>query len=87
MRRVIHNEFVCAASGVGGAAPCYFIWTALYAVIYVIPLLLILSNFIYSFESSRMTETQGRILKLVGGLFMLFFGLVMIFQPKLLLFV
>ncbi len=77
----------CAAREFGGAAPCYFTWTALYAAIYVIPLLLILSNFIYSFESSRMTETQGRILKLVGGLFMLFFGLVMIFQPNLLLFV
>lgn len=76
----------CAASAIGEALPCYVIWTVLYAFIYVIPLFLILANFIYTFESSRITETQGRLLKLVGGLFMLFFGLVMIFQPNLLLF-
>ncbi|MEM1255995.1 MAG: glutaredoxin family protein [Cyanobacteria bacterium P01_H01_bin.21] len=76
----------CAASAIGGVLPCYFGWTALYAIIYVIPLLLVLSNFIYSFESSRLTKNQGRNLKLVGGLFMLFFGLVMIFKPNLLLF-
>jgi len=43
-------------------------------------------NFIYSFKSARLTETQGRRLKLVAGLFMVFFGLVMIFQPNLLVF-
>ena len=74
------------ATGAGGVLPCYVIWAALYAAIYIISLLLILANFIYSFEFSRMTENQGRILKLVGGVFMLFFGLVMIFQPNLLLF-
>jgi len=47
---------------------------------------LILSNFIYSFESTRMSETQGRRLKLLGGVFMLFFGLVMVFKPDLLVF-
>ncbi|MBE7385722.1 MAG: glutaredoxin family protein [Leptolyngbya sp. SIO1E4] len=77
----------CTVSAIGGVLPCYVIWTALYAVIYVIPLFLILANFIYTFESSRISEAQGRLLKLVAGLFMLFFGLVMIFQPQLLLFV
>ncbi len=65
---------------------CYIFWTGVYAFIYVIPLFLILGNFIYSFQSSRFTETQGRRLKLLGGMFMLFFGLVMIFQPTLLIF-
>ncbi|XWK86108.1 MAG: thioredoxin family protein [Phormidium sp.] len=74
----------CTTNSGGVSLQCYSVWTALYAVIYVIPLLLILSSFIYSFESSRLTETQGRRLKLVGGLFMLFFGLVMIFRPGLL---
>jgi len=63
---------------------CHISWTALYAVIYIIPLLAILANFIYSFKSTRLTENQGRVLKLVGGLFMLFFGLAMIFKPALL---
>jgi hypothetical protein len=76
----------CDGSGaIASTLPCYITWTALYAAIYIVPLLLILANFIYSFESARLSENQGRLLKLVGGLFMLFFGLVMIFQPNLLL--
>lgn len=63
---------------------CHISWTGLYAAIYIIPLLAILGNFIYSFKSTRLTENQGRVLKLVGGLFMLFFGLAMIFKPQLL---
>jgi glutaredoxin len=65
---------------------CFVFWTAIYAAIYVIPLLAILLNFIYSFKSSRLTAKQGRILKLVGGTFMLFFGLIMIFKPEFLMF-
>jgi glutaredoxin len=65
---------------------CFVFWTAIYAAIYIIPLLAILLNFIYSFKSSRLTEKQGRILKLVGGTFMLFCGLIMIFKPEFLLF-
>ena len=65
---------------------CFIFWTAIYAGIYIIPLLAILLNFIYSFKSSRLTERQGRILKLLGGTFMVFFGLVMIFKPELLMF-
>jgi hypothetical protein len=75
----------CSTQPIGGL-PCYSLWTTLYAALYVIPLALILINFIYSFKSTRLTETQGRRLKLVGGLFMVFFGLVMIFQPNLLVF-
>jgi glutaredoxin len=76
----------CAASSPQTNWSCYITWTALYAIIYIIPLLLILGNFIYSFESSRFTESQGRRLKLVAGLFMVFFGMVMIFRPELLMF-
>jgi thiol-disulfide isomerase/thioredoxin len=61
-------------------------WTAMYSVIYIIPLLVILFNFIYTFRSSRISENQGRILKLVAGIFMLLFGLLMILKPELLVF-
>ncbi|MGC9503664.1 glutaredoxin family protein [Baaleninema sp.] len=69
----------------GGINLCGISWTALYAAIYVVPLFAILFNFIYSFKSARITEKQGRVLKLVGGSFMLFFGLVMIAKPQLLM--
>lgn len=75
----------CPTTEIKNSFSCYIGWTSLYAAIYIIPLVLILSSFIYSFRSSRMTEDQGRVLKLVSGLFMLFFGLVMIFQPTLLM--
>ncbi|GAB4532259.1 MAG: hypothetical protein Tsb0014_16510 [Pleurocapsa sp.] len=65
---------------------CSIFWTAIYAVIYIIPLMAILANFVYSFRSSRLSETQGKILKLTAGIFMLFFGMLMIFKPELLTF-
>jgi uncharacterized membrane protein HdeD (DUF308 family) len=64
---------------------CYTTWTALYAVIYILPLLAILLSFIYSFQSSRLSEDQGRILKLFSGIFMLLFGLIMLIKPQLLM--
>lgn len=64
----------------------HIIWTAYYSVIYIIPLLVILIAFIYSFKSTRISEKHGRILKLASGLFMIFFGLLMIFWPELLVF-
>lgn len=62
----------------------HVLWTAFYSVIYVIPLFAILLNFIYTFKSARLTEDQGRILKLAAGLFMIFFGMLMIFNPTML---
>jgi len=64
----------------------YGLWTAFYGVVYVIPLLLILANFIYLFSSVRLSEETGRRLKLAAGSFMLFFGLIMIFRPEMLSF-
>ena len=64
---------------------CYTIWTALYSLIYILPLFAILVSFIYSFQSSRLSEDQGRILKLFSGVFMLLFGLIMLIKPQLLM--
>jgi thiol-disulfide isomerase/thioredoxin len=65
---------------------CSAFWTGLYAVVYILPLLAILGNFIYFFKSSRLTEKQGRMLKLISGLLMVFFGVIMIIRPELLQF-
>lgn len=64
----------------------YALWTALYCFVYTLPLLAILANFIYFFKSVRLSEHQGRLLKLSSGGFMLFFGLLMIFKPEMLSF-
>ena len=80
---VYMTTLVQSCTGVIGL--CYTIWTAFYAIIYILPLLAILGNFIYSFKSARLTENQGRILKLIGGAFMIFFGAIMILKPSLLM--
>lgn len=75
----------CQATMANLPSVCYAGWTGFYALIYMIPLALILVSFIYSFASTRLTETQGRRLKLVSGLFMVFFGSLMLLQPQLLM--
>lgn len=64
----------------------HVLWTSLYAFVYVIPLFAILTNFIYAFKSNRITESQGRVLKLVAGVFMVLCGTIMILKPSLLMF-
>ncbi len=61
----------------------HVIWTIIYSAIYIIPIFAILMNFVYTFKSARLTEAQGRILKLIAGLFMLLFGLIMLFKPSI----
>jgi thiol-disulfide isomerase/thioredoxin len=64
----------------------YVLFTAFYSLVYIIPLFAILAGFVYSFKSDRVTETQGRILKLAGGLLIVAIGLIMLFAPELLTF-
>jgi glutaredoxin len=64
----------------------HVLYTAFYSFVYVIPLFAILADFLYSFKSERLSESQARILKLVGGLIMLGLGLVLLIKPDLLSF-
>ena len=64
----------------------HVLYTALYSIAYVIPLSAILVSFVYSFKSERLSKKRARVLKLVSGLLMLCFGLVMILKPELLVF-
>lgn len=65
----------------------HVVYTAFYSAVYVIPLFVILASFLYSFKSERVTETQGRVLKLISGLIMVGLGLILILKPELLMFV
>lgn len=65
----------------------HILYTALYCVVYIIPLFVILGSFLYTFKSGRMSEREGRVLKLVSGTIMVALGLVLIFKPELLAFV
>jgi glutaredoxin len=62
----------------------YYAYLAFYNVVYVIPLAVIVGVFTVTLGSRKLTEWQGRVLKLVSGLMMLGLGLVLLVNPSLL---
>lgn len=62
----------------------YYLYLALYNVVYVLPLLVIVVIFTLTLGARKLTEEQGRLLKLLSGLMMLGLGLVLIAAPDLL---
>ncbi|NLE65251.1 MAG: thioredoxin family protein [Elusimicrobia bacterium] len=62
----------------------YYFYLLLYNVIYVVPLLVIVLIFVRTLGARKLTEEEGRILKLVSGLMMLGLGSVLLLRPELL---
>jgi hypothetical protein len=62
----------------------YYSYILLYTVVYVIPLFIILILSVFSFGVKKLTEWQGRILKLFPGIFLFSFGVLMIIDYQLL---
>ena len=62
----------------------YYFYLVLYNIIYVIPLLVIVLVFALTLGSRKLTEEEGRILKLISGLMMLGLGAVLVIRPQLL---
>jgi thiol-disulfide isomerase/thioredoxin len=62
----------------------YYAWLAAYNVIYVIPLLVIVIVFVRTMGARKLSEHEGRILKLVSGFMMLGFGLLLLLAPQML---
>jgi hypothetical protein len=62
----------------------YYAWLAAYNVIYVIPLLFIVIVFTRTMGARKLSENEGRLLKLISGFMMLGFGLVLLAAPNLL---
>ena len=62
----------------------YYAWLAAYNVIYVLPLLAIVIVFTRTMGARKLSESEGRVLKLVSGFMMLGFGLVLLFAPGML---
>ena len=66
------------------SAPKYYAYLALYNLIYVLPLVIIVAFFVVTLGSRKLTEWQGRVLKLLSGLMMFCLALVLIINPSLL---
>ena len=65
-------------------ATTYYLYIAAYNVIYMIPLSAIVIVFTATLGARKLTEGQGRALKLLSGLMMLGLGLVLLVAPALL---
>lgn len=61
----------------------YYSYLALYNVVYVLPLALIVVAFTFTLGSRKLTEKEGRILKLLSGLMMLALGVLLVVAPEM----
>jgi hypothetical protein len=61
----------------------YYLHLALYNVVYVLPLAVVVAAFSCTLGSRKLTEAQGRVLKLVSGLMMLGLGTIVLLDPGL----
>lgn len=62
----------------------YYLYLLLYNLIYVAPLALIVFAFVMTLGSRKLTEQEGRILKLLSGMMMLVLGVALIAYPPIL---
>jgi thiol-disulfide isomerase/thioredoxin len=62
----------------------YYLYLLLYNAIYVLPLLFIVVIFTVTLGARKLSEWQGRSLKLLSGLMMFFLGLILLIDPALL---
>jgi hypothetical protein len=61
----------------------YFLHLALYNVVYILPLATVVAVFSFTLGARKLSETQGRAMKLVSGLMMLGLGTVVLVNPVL----
>jgi thiol-disulfide isomerase/thioredoxin len=59
----------------------YYLYLALYNLIYVLPLLIIVAIFTWTLGNKKISEREGRLLKLLSGNMMLGLGSLLLFAP------
>jgi hypothetical protein len=60
----------------------YYRWLAAYNVVYVLPLALIVAAFAWTLGRHKLSEGEGRLLKLTSGLMMLGLGAMLLVAPQ-----
>ncbi len=63
-------------------AAAYYGYLALYCAVYILPLLAIVGLFVLTLGRRKLSEREGRILKLVSGLMMTALGMLLLVQPQ-----
>ncbi|MFH1591574.1 MAG: thioredoxin family protein [archaeon] len=62
----------------------YYLYLALYNLVYIIPLSIIVGIFTVTLGARRLSQWQGQVLKLISGFMMLFLGVVLVIDPGML---
>lgn len=62
----------------------YYSYLVLYNIVYVIPLAFMVATVTLTLGAKKLTEWQGRKLKLISGLMMFFLGLILLIKPAIL---
>ena len=65
----------------------YYLYLAFYNLVYVIPLAGIITLFGYFFKGKQISKEQMGIIKVIGGVIMIMLGIILIFNPELLMLV
>lgn len=60
----------------------YYAYLVFYNIVYVIPLVIIVILFIYKFSSRKLSEDEGRVLKLLSGYMMFILAMLLVFWPE-----
>jgi len=60
----------------------YYAYLVFYNLVYILPLSIIVIAFTFFLGSRKLSEKEGKVLKLVSGLMMLGLGLLLIFNPN-----
>jgi thiol-disulfide isomerase/thioredoxin len=60
----------------------YYLYLAFYNVVYIIPLLIIVVLFTWTLGSKKLSEKEGRLLKILSGSMMLGLGAILLLRPE-----
>ena len=60
----------------------YYLYLLFYNLVYILPLLLIVTVFTIKLGSRKLTENEGVVLKLLSGVMMLMLGLLLVVSPQ-----
>ncbi len=61
----------------------YYSYLLFYNLIYVIPLIVIITIFGYTFKTKQISKRQMQIIKFIGGLIMILLGIILLINPGL----
>ncbi len=72
------------SSKVFEAGISYYLYLLFYNLIYIIPLCLMVLLFAWFSRGRKITKEQAQVIKLIGGLFMIALGIILLVNPELL---